>query len=230
MDPYQILGVPHDASDEDVSKAYKTLAKKYHPDLNPGDQAAAKKMSEVNAAYDLIKSGKYNPAYQNAYGQQRPSAERQSSWSHSSTGGYSSTGDPFEDFDPFEWIFGASYRQQKRYSVEAAMNYVNMGNYNAALDILAHISNRDARWYYCSAAANYGAGYRETAILHAQKAVDMEPGNGEYQHLLRQMQGATNSPFARRSAGGFSPLGMIVKFFLGLYVLQFVFSFLRLIF
>ncbi|WKY48077.1 DnaJ domain-containing protein [Eubacteriaceae bacterium ES3] len=224
MDPYQILGVPHDASDEDVSKAYKKLAKKYHPDLNPGDQLAAKKMSEINAAYDLIKSGKFNPAYQNAGGQ-KPSSGSQRTWSSSRSAG----ADPYEDFDPFEWIFGASYRQQKRYSVEAAMNFVNMGNYDAALDVLAHISRRDARWYYCSAAANYGAGYRETAILHAEKAVEMEPGNGEYEHLLRQMQGRGSS-FGRRTAGGFSPLGTIVKFFLGLYVLQTLFSFVRLIF
>ena len=40
LDPYQVLGVPHDASDEDVSKAYKKLAKQYHPDLNPGNQEA----------------------------------------------------------------------------------------------------------------------------------------------------------------------------------------------
>lgn len=227
MDPYQILGVPHDASDEDVSKAYKTLAKKYHPDLNPGDQVAAKKMSEINAAYDLIKSGKYNPAYENSYGQ-RPASGYQRTWTASGNAG--NTGDPFEDFDPFEWIFGASYKQQKRTSVEAAMNFVNMGNYNAALDVLAKISRRDAKWYYCSAAANYGAGYRETAVLHAEKAVEMEPGNGEYEHLLRQMRGAAN-PFRRATAGsGFSPLGTIVKFVLGLYALQFVFSFLRLMF
>jgi molecular chaperone DnaJ len=44
MNPYDILGVSPNASDEDVAKAYKSLAKKYHPDLNPGDQAAAKRM------------------------------------------------------------------------------------------------------------------------------------------------------------------------------------------
>ena len=50
-DPYKVLGLTPDASDEDVKRAYRRLAKKYHPDLNPGDQEAARKMQEVNSAY-----------------------------------------------------------------------------------------------------------------------------------------------------------------------------------
>ena len=60
-DPYRVLGVPRDASEEEIAKAYRRLAKKYHPDLNPGDAAAARKMSEINAAYDRIKSGDTEP-------------------------------------------------------------------------------------------------------------------------------------------------------------------------
>ena len=56
-DPYKVLGVPHGASEEECAKAYRKLAKKYHPDLNPGDETAAKKMAEINAAFDQIKSG-----------------------------------------------------------------------------------------------------------------------------------------------------------------------------
>ena len=55
-DPYKILGVSPDASDEDIKRAYRRLAKKYHPDLNPGDTEAARKMQEVNAAYEQIKN------------------------------------------------------------------------------------------------------------------------------------------------------------------------------
>ncbi len=71
-DPYQVLGVSPNASDEEIKKAYRDLTKKYHPDLNPGDQNAADKMHEVNAAYDAIKNGtaqQYGDAgAQQAYG------------------------------------------------------------------------------------------------------------------------------------------------------------------
>ena len=53
-DPYEVLGVSRDASDEDIKKAYRRLAKQYHPDVNPGDKQAEEKMKEINAAYDAI--------------------------------------------------------------------------------------------------------------------------------------------------------------------------------
>ena len=55
-DPYKILGVSPDASDEEIKRAYRALAKKYHPDRNPGDTEAAKKMQQINAAYEQIKN------------------------------------------------------------------------------------------------------------------------------------------------------------------------------
>ena len=56
QDPYKILGISRDASDEEIKQAYRRLAKQYHPDRNPGDPVAAQKMQEVNAAYEQIKN------------------------------------------------------------------------------------------------------------------------------------------------------------------------------
>jgi DnaJ-class molecular chaperone with C-terminal Zn finger domain len=94
-DPYTVLGVPPSATEAEISKSYRRLAKLYHPDLNQGDAEAAKKMSEINVAYDLIKSGKASRGDQGGYE------------SRNSTGGEgasSGTDDPF-GFDPFD-LFG----------------------------------------------------------------------------------------------------------------------------
>ena len=77
-DPYKILGVSRDASDEEIRRAYRALAKQYHPDRNPGDAEAAKKMQQINAAYEQIKNPEkaqqtngYNPySGQRTYTQQ----------------------------------------------------------------------------------------------------------------------------------------------------------------
>ena len=77
-DPYIVLGVSKDASEDEIKAAYRKLAKKYHPDLNPGDAQAAAKMKEINAAYDQIKNpskyqsqqtynNPYNSAYRSSY-------------------------------------------------------------------------------------------------------------------------------------------------------------------
>ena len=63
-DLYEVLGLQKGASDEDIKKSYRKLAKQYHPDLNPGDSAAEQKMKEVNAAYEVLsdkeKKGRYD--------------------------------------------------------------------------------------------------------------------------------------------------------------------------
>lgn len=62
-DYYEILGVSKDASDKDIKNAYRKLAKKYHPDLNQGDQKAADKLKEVNEAYEVLSDSEKRKKY-----------------------------------------------------------------------------------------------------------------------------------------------------------------------
>ena len=58
-DPYAVLGVKSDAPQDEIRKAYRALAKKLHPDLNPGDRQAEEKIKQVSAAYDLVADADY---------------------------------------------------------------------------------------------------------------------------------------------------------------------------
>lgn len=181
-DPYKVLGVGRDASDEEIKQAYRRLAKKYHPDLNPGDQEAARRMQEINEAYDQIK----NP-------------DKAGQASGNSYGGYN----PYGGYDPF----GGAYRQQQQQTQQgdsyqqAAMNYMRMGMYQEALNALSNSRQRNARWYYISAIANNALGNQVTAMEHIRKAVSMEPDNYEYLQAKEQIeQGGT---VYRRQAGNF---------------------------
>ena len=78
-DPYEILGVTKTSSSADIQKAYRKLAKKLHPDLNPGDKKAEEKFKEVAGAYDLLsdagKRMRYDSGEIDATGAERPSQQ-----------------------------------------------------------------------------------------------------------------------------------------------------------
>ena len=173
-DPYKILGVSRDATDEEIKRAYRQLAKKYHPDRNPGDAEAAKKMQQVNAAYEQIK----NPE------------KAQSSTGYSGYGSY----DPFGGYQQRPQQDGDSYQQ-------AAYNYIRFGRYREALNALQNCTKKDARWYYLSALANYNLGNQVTALEHIRRAVSMEPDNREYLRALDEIESGGAS--YRQQAGSF---------------------------
>lgn len=75
-DPYEVLGVPHGASEEDIKKAYRELARKYHPDNyanNPLADLAQEKMKEINEAYDTLTKGGSSSSYDGSNGRREAS-------------------------------------------------------------------------------------------------------------------------------------------------------------
>ena len=73
--------------------------------------------------------------------------------------------------------------------LRAAANYIQSGHFTEALNVLDGIKERRALWYFYSASANSGVGNNVTALEHAQKAVELEPNNLQYQMLLQRLQG-----------------------------------------
>src|SRR3954454_2985624 len=62
-DYYKILSVEREAGEDDIKKAYRRLARKYHPDLNPGDKAAEERFKNVQEAYDILSDSKKRQMY-----------------------------------------------------------------------------------------------------------------------------------------------------------------------
>ncbi len=224
-DPFQTLGIPSSASEEEIKSAYHRLAKKYHPDLHPGDRQAEAKMKEINEAYaeamrirkgggstqnnpyaSWNRSG-WNGGNSSSYGQQQSQWGQQQQQNHQ---------DPFGSF--WDFGFGAySQRQQQQQrthtytaggyddpELQAAASDIAAGRYQDARSLLGRMTSRGAAWHYLSALCAQGMGQRMEALNHARQAVQLDPSNSEYQSLLQSLQ---NSGGFYRSSGGQRTIG-----------------------
>ena len=180
-DPYRVLGIERSASDDEVKKAYRQMARKYHPDKNPGNKAAEDMFKVVQDAYTQIMDERRNGG----------------SSAGSYSGGYSGN---YSGYDTYRGggAYSGSYNSgQQGYAYQgpaenaemyqAAVNYINAGHFREAMNVLMAVRDRDAMWYYLSALANAGLGNNYEAQVQAQTAAQMEPGNAMFRNLVSQL-------------------------------------------
>ena len=187
-DPYKVLGLSPNATDEEVKAAYRKLAKKYHPDLNPGNQRAADRMNEINAAYEQIKNPQPQESYGGSYG----------GWGGAYGGTYGSAG------------AYQSYESAERNELKAARNFIRARQFSQALNALSGVptGERDGEWCYLHAIANFNLGNRVAALDSARRACAASPGNARYQQLLQEIQEGSQSYDAAGEGFGFQKINL----------------------
>lgn len=184
MDPYKVLGVSPNATDDEVRAAYRALAKKYHPDAyvnNPLADLAAEKMKEINIAYDQVtkmrKSG--------------------------TSGGYSGS-DSYSGSGPYT---SYGYESSGFRNIRDMINAGRIADAKAALESIPNES-RNAEWHFLRGCVLYRIGWMNEASLEFQNAVQMDGSNNEYREaydrIRQQMNGGfgNNSPYGGGYYGG----------------------------
>lgn len=150
-DPYEVLGVSRNATDEEIKSAYRTLARKYHPDNysadNPLADLATEKMKEINEAYDAIQ-------------RERSGKGRASSGDGMGTGGYDAS-------SPY-------------YHIRVLLNQRRFGEAEKRLKEIPE-ADRTADWHYLYSVVLARRGYYNDAMRELETACEMDPGNTEYQ-------------------------------------------------
>lgn len=166
-DPYSVLGVDPNASDEQVKKAYRELARKYHPDNyqnNPLADLAEEKMKEINEAYDTITRNRAGGHQQSQYS--AGAQQRQQQYHYQSS--YQNTG-------------GSDLYRRVRQAI-------NLGDISTAEQLLRSAPTQDAEWHFLSGYVAYQKGWLDEATQRFRTACSMAPGNAEYRQALSMMQ------------------------------------------
>ena len=174
-DPYSVLGVAPGASDDEVKKAYRELARKYHPDNyhdNPLADLASEKMKEINEAYDSI------------------TRERESGGGYNGGGAYQSQGYS----GPYQQSYSNGYQQsysgasrQSAGSYAQIRNLINANDLARAEAMLNAMPSHDAEWYYLMGSVYWRRGWMDQAGQYFRTAATMEPANMEYRNAVQYM-------------------------------------------
>ncbi len=212
QDPYRVLGVSRDATQDEIKRAYRKKAKENHPDLHPNDPEASKRMNEINEAYDMLMNPeKY--AQRRAQEQQAQQArqayqQQQQGWGGGYGNSYGGSGQQSGQswggwgFGPFGFgfddMFGGgqqtAYRAQHQAgeteTMRRAVDMINARQYQQAVSVLNGVvsAGRNARWNYLAALAYEGMGNAVQALDFIRRAVQQDPNNLDYRRLMQQLQ------------------------------------------
>lgn len=218
-DPYRILGLKPGASDDEIKRAYKEMAKKYHPDLNGNSPEAAEMMKKVNEAYDILINHKNNYS---------SSSSSSSGYQNGNSYGYSQRG-------PFEWYTGFGGQGfnfgfdendfARRYGMGPSLNRAralyNMREFGRCLQELSRIpaAERNAEWYFISSLAKRSTGSNAAAREDIETACRMDPSNQEYRRYRDYFNDRSSQYQSQRSFYG--PTSSIVECCLSMLFFRF---------
>ena len=181
-DPYEVLGVPETADDDEVKRAYRELARKYHPDNyvnNPLADLAEEKMKDINAAYEEIvrrrKEGGAS-ARSGSYGRADSGSGGGYSGGGYTNGGYTSDG------------YGGDLLKRARYAIQT-------GDLATARLLLSRTENRGAEWHFLMGGLTYRQGMVDEARWYYEQACQLDPSNEEYRESLNYLRNVRRTAY-----------------------------------